>query len=1041
MANDNNAGRSGSDTVQGASGADKLTGGAGADTLAGGDGADKMDGGSGADSLSGGAGADKLNGDSGADTLDGGAGSDTVNGGSGDDTLIYDATVLSGGARDVYDGGSGVDTLRLLLSSSQWSAAAGQLTGFNAYLSSGSRGSGGGFTFTFGADQVTASDVEKLVVVVDGAEMGVITSGDDGPVILGAVAGTATEDGASCTLDALAKAWDAEGAALKVVNAPAAGGLPPGVTYDAATHSFTLNPADAAYQHLAAGQSVTVTVSYGVSDGTTTKPASATWTVTGSNDAPTVSGVVTGDATEGGAVSKLDALAKASDVDDGATLSVVPPADLPAGVTYDAASHSFVLDPAHAAFQHLAVGQTTTVTVTYGVSDGTATTSATVSWTVTGTNDAPAAVADAAQVDEDAVVAGSVATNDGDPDDGETATLTYSLDAPVAGLALQADGGYSFDAGHADYQHLAAGQTQQVVAHYTVTDAHGASAQADLTITVTGTNDAPTTAPATLTAMDEDGGPRIITKAELLAQAHDVDGDALDVTGVTISAGGGSLSANPDGTWSYTPDANDDGEVSFSYTVTDGLATAAGSATLDITPVNDAPTAAPGMASGDEDAQLSGSVSGADVDSATLTYSIVSGPAHGTLTSFDSATGAYVYTPDANFSGADSFSFKASDGALDSDAATVSLTVAPVNDAPVNTVPGAQTVAEDASLSIGGLSVSDVDAGGASLTTTLKVLHGTLTVSAAAGATVTGSGTGTVTIAGSVSQINATLQAANNVRYQGTLDYNGADTLTVTTTDQGASGAGGPGVDSDTVAITVTPVDDAVPGVSLTGDNGDNTLTGGPGDDTLDGRQGNDSLSGGDGDDVITGGNQGNAASANDTLSGGAGNDSLSGEHGADSLDGGSGADTLLGGDGGDTLLGGAGADSLSGGAGADSLSGQGGTDTLSGGQGADTLSGGAAGDANVFVYGAASDAPDTITDFQPGVDKIDLSAIDGSSAGGFQHILYGGQSANTVANSLTWSVSGGNTIIRVDTNGNATPEMTITLAGAHSLSSGDFIL
>src|SRR5207248_2378594 len=114
-----------------------------------------------------------------------------------------------------------------------------------------------------------------------------------------------------------------------------------------------------------------------------------------------------------------------------------------------------------------------------------------------------------------------------------------------------------------------------------------------------------------------------------------------------------------------------------------------------------------------------------------------------------------------------------------------------VNDAPVNTVPGGQTVAEDTNLAITGLSVSDVDAGSASITTTLAVLHGTLTVSSAGGAAVSGSGTATVTLTGTQTQINTTLAAANNVIYRGVPDFNGSDTLTATTNDGGNSGVGG----------------------------------------------------------------------------------------------------------------------------------------------------------------------------------------------------------------------------------------------------------
>ena len=61
----------------------------------------------------------------------------------------------------------------------------------------------------------------------------------------------------------------------------------------------------------------------------------------------------------------------------------------------------------------------------------------------------------------------------------------------------------------------------------------------------------------------------------------------------------------------------------------------------------------------------------------------LSGPAHGTLTVFNTATGAFTYTPNRNYNGPDSFTFKANDGAVDSNTATVRITVDPVNDAPV----------------------------------------------------------------------------------------------------------------------------------------------------------------------------------------------------------------------------------------------------------------------------------------------------------------------------------------------------------------------
>src|SRR5205823_6574298 len=83
-----------------------------------------------------------------------------------------------------------------------------------------------------------------------------------------------------------------------------------------------------------------------------------------------------------------------------------------------------------------------------------------------------------------------------------------------------------------------------------------------------------------------------------------------------------------------------------------------------------------------------------DADSTSLTYSAVQGPAHGALTAFDPATGAFTYAPAANYNGPDSFTFQASDGQLASNTATVSITVTAVNDAPVAQA-GSLTTAED----------------------------------------------------------------------------------------------------------------------------------------------------------------------------------------------------------------------------------------------------------------------------------------------------------------------------------------------------------
>src|SRR5262249_52187639 len=102
--------------------------------------------------------------------------------------------------------------------------------------------------------------------------------------------------------------------------------------------------------------------------------------------------------------------------------------------------------------------------------------------------------------------------------------------------------------------------------------------------------------------------------------------------------------------------------------------------TLPVTAVNDAPLAASQSVTAAEDTAASGQVAASDVDGDPLTYSVVAGPAHGSLVF--NADGTFTYTPAANYNGSDSFTYTANDGTTDSNTATVSLTVMSVNDAP-----------------------------------------------------------------------------------------------------------------------------------------------------------------------------------------------------------------------------------------------------------------------------------------------------------------------------------------------------------------------
>ncbi|MFB2854206.1 T1SS-143 repeat domain-containing protein [Aeromonas allosaccharophila] len=183
-------------------------------------------------------------------------------------------------------------------------------------------------------------------------------------------------------------------------------------------------------------------------------------------------------------------------------------------------------------------------------------------------------------------------------------------------------------------------------------------------------------------------------------------------------------------------------------------------------------------------------------------------------------SGGVTYQGEQDFNGQDQLTMVTNDlgnsgsgGAL-SDTDVVAIEVQPGNDAPVNQLPGSMTVKEDGSLSLSGVSVQDVDAGSAPVSMVLRVEHGVLTMLGATGAVVVqGAGTSEISLVGSLADLNQLL--ASSLHYEPANDFWGQDTLTVTTSDQGNSGAGGPLSDTDPVAITVTPEPD-MPNLTVT---------------------------------------------------------------------------------------------------------------------------------------------------------------------------------------------------------------------------------
>src|SRR5207244_3765469 len=151
------------------------------------------------------------------------------------------------------------------------------------------------------------------------------------------------------------------------------------------------------------------------------------------------------------------------------------------------------------------------------------------------------------------------------------------------------------------------------------------------------------------------------------------------------------------GSFTFTPSANYNGPDSFTFQASDGsLSSNIATVSITVTPVNDAPVANNGSATTAEDTPVSGQSSDTRGEGDALTFRWDAGHADGSVALC--AGGNFTYTPAANYNGPDSFTFRASDGSLSSNTATVSLTVTPVNDAPVANN-GSATTAEDTPLS------------------------------------------------------------------------------------------------------------------------------------------------------------------------------------------------------------------------------------------------------------------------------------------------------------------------------------------------------
>ncbi|SVD52430.1 uncharacterized protein METZ01_LOCUS405284, partial [marine metagenome] len=192
------------------------------------------------------------------------------------------------------------------------------------------------------------------------------------------------------------------------------------------------------------------------------------------------------------------------------------------------------------------------------------------------------------------------------------------------------------------------------------------------------------------------------TDLVMTLSAEDVDGDELSFVAFSDYPDSVSVLLTGD-QLTLTPSDNYFGTVHINVSVTDGEYTDSDFFALIVRPVNDAPLASDVSATTDEDVAVEIEYSGTDIDNddATLVYEVVDAPTYGSVSND-------IYTPDTNFNGEDSFTYRTYDGDLYSEAATVTITVTPVNDAPEFSHIGNQQVNEGEALSFT-ISATDVE--------------------------------------------------------------------------------------------------------------------------------------------------------------------------------------------------------------------------------------------------------------------------------------------------------------------------------------------
>ncbi|MFM2056347.1 MAG: hypothetical protein RLY71_732, partial [Pseudomonadota bacterium] len=241
----------------------------------------------------------------------------------------------------------------------------------------------------------------------------------------------------------------------------------------------------------------------------------------------------------------------------------------------------------------------------------------------------------------------------------------------IVGNTVTADhGSVSYNAATSSYTITpTANYNGPVTLSYSVTDGT-APVATTLGFTLAAVNDVPTLGTAATLAAGSEDTAYTVSATQLLTGWTDADGNTLSIAGNTVTADHGSVTFDAvTSTYTVTPDANYNGPVTLSYSVTDGTAPLATTLGFTLAAVNDVPTlgTAATLAAGSEDtaytvsaAQLLTGWTDAEGSALSIVGNTVTAD-HGSV-AFDAATSTYTVTPDANYNGPVTLSYSVTDG-------------------------------------------------------------------------------------------------------------------------------------------------------------------------------------------------------------------------------------------------------------------------------------------------------------------------------------------------------------------------------------------